>query len=386
MEKYLGRRPEIPVGRLPDRIGIDSLILCVRPSLRNEYSSSVLLICRPGTANLLDELEEKAQEIRSVYKRHGISLSCLIQGDTLPQLLVYEIMRTGIVLAGMQPITRTRDSSDSRTFIGELPRLITDTSPAVSDEWNPFQCFLDQEVAPFIKAGDYPAPLSIPGANPFIIPYLHILHRYDEMMDTAGVEKIRSCISNLYTPFPPTQEAMHVLNKAWNMTDAYRMLDQMSFDNALQLRKWLIPLKENELPIFSWPPPVHMALPAARLCCDEGLWFIRESGQYRHPYPWVVLAWGVMAGLITPETRLNLPDSLQCRDDIKKQLFAVHEGIAKGAHIIVPQDHTQGSIHFEDGRFFFSNTPFAILEKGYKYSLELFEDIKKKALLDDIDL
>jgi hypothetical protein len=386
LHKYLGRRPDIPIGRLPDRIGIDSLIVCVRPSLRNDYFSSVVLICRPRTARFLDEIEEKAQEIRRIFGRHGIGLTYLIQGDTLPQLLVYEIMLTGIVLAGMQPVTRTKDSSDSCTFIGELPRLITDTDRAESDEWNPFQCFLDQEVSGFIKAADYPAPLCIPGANPFILPYLHILHRYDEKMDSAGVEKIRASISNRYTPFPPTHEAMHALNKVWKMTDSYQRLDQMSFDNALQLRKWLIPLGDNELPIFSWPPPGHMALPAARLRFQEGLWSIREAGQYRNPYPWAVLTWGVIAGLINPETKLNPPGSLKFRRDIKKRLFALPEGIATGADIIVPEDHTQGSIHLKGGRFFFSNTPFAILEKGNKFSLELFESIKKKALLDDIDL
>ena len=386
MEKYLGRRPEIPIGRLPDRIGIDSLIVCVRPSLANEYYSSVMLICRPGAAARLDEIEEKAQEIRRIFGLHGIPLTCLIQAGTLPQLLVYEIMRTGIVLAGMQPVTRTEESSGSRTFIGELPHLITDTSRAESDEWNPFQCFLDQEVSGFIRAADYPAPLSIPGAHPFLIPYLHILHRYDEKMDTSVVAKIRASISSLFTPFPPTHEAMHALKNAWDMNDSYQGLDKMSFDKALQLRTWLIPVAENELPIFSWPPPSHVALTTTRLHCDDGIWSLREARQYRHPYPWAVLTWAVIAGLITTETRLNMPGSLHFRRDIKNRLAAVHKAIAQGADIIVPEDHTQGSIHKKCGRFFFSDTPFAILDKGNKYSLELFEDIKKKALLDDIDL
>ncbi|HOO37094.1 MAG TPA: hypothetical protein PLV78_02205 [Deltaproteobacteria bacterium] len=386
LHNYLGKRPDIPVGRLPDRIGIDSLIVCARPSLSNEYFSSVLLICRPRTESSPDEIEEKAQEIARIYRRHGISLTCVIKGGTLDQLLVYEIMRTGIVIAGKQPITRTENSSDSRTFIGEVPRLITDSTRVESHEWNPFQCFLDQKADEFINSGDYPAPLSIPGSNPFIIPYLHILHRYDENMDSESIEKVRSSISNLYTPFPPTHEAMQALNKAWNMTGSYRSLEEMSFDNGLLLRKWLIPMEENELPVFSWPPPEHMALPAARLCQDKGLWSIREAGQYRHSYPWVVLTWGVVAGLINSGTQLSFPSSLLFRRDIKKRLLALHEEIAQGAEIIVPEDHTKGSIQFRCGRFFFSNTPFAILEKGNKYSLELFESIKKKALLDDIDL
>ena len=386
LKKYLGRRPEIPIGRLPDRIGIDSLIVCARPSVTSKYFSSVMLICRPRTATLVNDIQDKAEEIRRFFKRHGISLTYLIQGDALPQLLVYEIMRTGIVLAGMQPTTSNKASSDSCAYIGELPGLITDTAQAEYDEWDPFRCFLDLEVSHSIKASDYPAPLTIPGAHPFIIPYLHILHRYDEKMESEGLEKIRASILNLYSPFPPTHEAMNALKNAWKMTYSYQRLDQMSFDNALQLRKWLIPVKETELPIFSWPPPGHMALPCARLSCDKGLWYIKEAGQYRHLYPWTVLIWGVIAGLINAGTKLSLPPSLQFRSDIKKRLIEVPGAIVQGTDIIVPEDHTQGSVHKRGGRFFYSNTPFAILEKGNKHSLEIFESIKKKALLDDIDL
>jgi len=39
-----------------------------------------------------------------------------------------------------------------------------------------------------------------------------------------------------------------------------------------------------------------------------------------------------------------------------------------------------------NGRFFYSPLPFALLEKGTKHSLEIFEEVKKKAMLDDIDL
>lgn len=386
LKKYLKRRPEVTIGRLPDRIGIESLILLVRPSISNEFHSCLMLVCRTRTGHFADEIRKKAQDIRKVFHDYGITLSFLIQNDTLPQLLIYEIMRTGIVLAGMHPTTRRNASSDSRIYVGELPRLITDATGPQHDDWNPFQCYLDQEVAQFIEASDYPSPQSIPGAHPFIIPYLHILHRYDETMDAEGVAKIRASLSHLFSPFPPTHEAMKELKKAWKIKDSYQRLDQMSFENAMQLRKWLLPLEKTELPVFSWPPQRHMALPAAKLCQDKDLWYIRQAEHFRHPYPWAVLIWGTIAGLISSETKLCLPHSLGFKNNTKQRLVKAFEAIVHGADIIVPQDHTQGSIRKVKGRFFFSDEAFAIMEKGNKYSLEIFEEIKKKALLDDIDL
>ena len=39
------------------------------------------------------------------------------------------------------------------------------------------------------------------------------------------------------------------------------------------------------------------------------------------------------------------------------------------------------SLRINRGRFFFSDSPYAILERGKKISLVLFKEIKKKALL-----
>ncbi len=386
LKKHLGRRPEIIVGRLPDTVMLESLIVLLRPCLSNEFSCSIKLLCRARSERFTQEIREKAGQIREVFRTVGVPVTCLVHGDALPQLLVYDVMRTGIVLAGMHPVIRLGAPGESVNYIGELPHNITDPSRLEYAQWNPFQCFLDQEVTRFIEAADYPAPLSIPGANPFLIPYLHILHRYDEMMATDALEKIRTCLSHLFGPFPPTREAMNALLQAWRRKDSFLGVGEMSFTTALYLRKWLVPLEAGELPIFSWPPPGHVALAEAHLCRSGDLWHLGEMGEYRHPYPWVVLLWGVMTGLINQVTRLVFPSTPRFRRDAKQRLLAAYQGLLQGVDIIVPEDHQQGSVRRTNGRYFFSDKPFAILETGTKHSLELFESIKKKALLDDIDL
>lgn len=386
MRKYLGRRPEITPGRLPDRIVLDSLILLVRPCISNEFHCSLLLVCCPQPGNSTHEIRKKTQDISTFFRTHGISLSAVMNNTGLPQLLIYEIMRTGMVLAGKHPALRQSASSDSRFFIGEFPRRIADPSHVHNEHWNPFQCYIDREVTRFIEAADYPSPLSIPGANPFIIPYLHILHRYDENMDAGSLAKMRVSLAQLFLPFPPTHEAMKTLMKTWRITDTYHDIEQMTFENALQLRKWLIPPEQDELPVFSWPPLPHMALPVVNLCPDKDLWHITQVPQFRHRYPWVVLMWGAIAGIIGCETKLFSSQTIPFKNNMKQRLLSACDAIDRGVDIIVPQDHTQGSIRRKKGRFFFSDDTFAILENGNKHSLELFEEIKKKALLDDIDL
>jgi hypothetical protein len=383
LKKYLARKPEIVVGRLPDKVLIESLILLLRPSPTNKFSCSITLICRPKSDAFVDEIMEKIECIRLVFHNYGISLTGIIQNGILPQLLIYEIMRTGIVLAGMHPVTQETESVEPLNYIGELPPFITDISRVQYSEWNPFQYLLERVVDRFVENSEYPASLSVPGVNPYIIPYLHILHKHDEEMDADIVKKIRASLNYLYTPFPPTKEAMDDLKKAWKMADPLHCSDDLNFVNALQLRKWLVPLEENELPIFSWPPPGHFALPSAQLCLEEDQWYIRQAKQFSHPYPWVVLMWAVIAGLISNETHLSVPGSLNFKRDKKQRLL---KALKNDVDIFVPEDHTQGSIHKKGGRFFFSDQPFAILEKGEKFSLELFESIKKKALLDDSDL
>jgi hypothetical protein len=383
MKKHLARKPEIVIGRLPDKVLIESLILLLRPSPTNKFSCSITLVCRPKADVFIDEVMKKIEFIRLFFHKCGISLTGIIQNGTLPQLLIYEIMRTGIVLAGMHPVTQKIKSVEPLNYIGELPPFITDISKIQHNEWNPFQCLLERSVERFIENSDYPSSLTVQGVNPYIIPYLHILHKHDEEMDADIVEKIRTSLNYLYAPFPPTKEAIGDLKKSWKMTNSHHRLDDLNFVNALQLRKWLVPLEENELPIFSWPSPAHLALPSAQLYSEEGLCYIRQAKQFSHPYPWVVLMWAVIAGLINEQTHLSLPGSLNFKRDKKHMLF---KALGNDVDIIVPEDHMQGSIHKKGGRFFFSDQPFAILEEGQKFSLELFESIKKKALLDDSDL
>jgi hypothetical protein len=57
--------------------------------------------------------------------------------------------------------------------------------------------------------------------------------------------------------------------------------------------------------------------------------------------------------------------------------------VSRGADIIVPSDHTQGSIRVLRHRFFYSERPFALLEEGTKHSLDLDGPVMKKSTLDE---
>ncbi|MBN2298344.1 MAG: hypothetical protein JXM72_07110, partial [Deltaproteobacteria bacterium] len=141
-----------------------------------------------------------------------------------------------------------------------------------------------------------------------------------------------------------------------------------------------------ELPVFTWPPPENMSLGSVQLCLNNDLWQLREAAEFQCRHAWAVLMWGFISGIITRNTRITTPRTLNLRSDAKKRLYAAYKALEQNTHIIVPEDHMQGSIQKMKGRFYFSDKPFAILEQGNKHSLEIFETIKKKALLDDIDL
>jgi hypothetical protein len=100
----------------------------------------------------------------------------------------------------------------------------------------------------------------------------------------------------------------------------------------------------------------------------------------------VVLAWAAISGLIGSSTLLKTPDGLLLKTNAVTTLASLKDAISKGADIITSSDPRQGSIRINRGRFFFSDSPYAILERGRKISLALFKEIKKKALLDDSGL
>lgn len=385
--RYLGRKPDIIIGRLPDRISIESLIVIPRPSLGGRFSTSVAVVCLARDESLGDEIRAKLDEIAEVFSRNGTPLDGIVRSGPLEQLLVYDIMRTGIVLGGKHPVTSRNAASDSCIYIGDLPGTITEMRhPAHVREWNPFSHYLDAQVAGFIGEKDYPSVLSIPSANPFIIPYLHILRHHEERMDKENIEKMRVSLLALFSSFPPTAEAMQGLQKAWKMDPSYAAFRELGFTESLRLRKWMVPQEENEIPVCSWPPPDRFMLDRLSLRCSHDLWSIAEAREFGHAHAWVALTWAALAGLVGPAGRIAAPQELSMKQTAGKVLLACIDAVVHGADMLIPDDHLLGSIHMRGGRFFFSPGPFAILGQGSKHFIELFETVKKKALLDDIDL
>lgn len=386
LEKYLGRRPEIRAGRIPYRVSVESVIVLVRPSLAGRYFSNITIVCIARRDAYPDDIAAKITAIGDIFKRHGIPLSGLVYTDTLPQFLIYEILRTGIVVGGKEPVTSMDAVSESCVYIGDLPGKITEPDTSCRAEWNPFRCFLDGQVAEFIGKNDYPAAVSIPSANPFIVPYLHILHYHEEQGDTEKIEKMRVSLFYLLSCFPPTREVMVNLARRWKAGRSYPPINELGLMESFRLRRWLVPLEENELPVFSWPPLPHFSVQRAVLEMNDYVWSIQGFGEFKHKHAWVVLLWTSMVGLIGTQTRITAPDVLMLRRTCKKLLFDAMEAIRQGADRLVPEDHRHGSIQIKDGRPFFSAAPFAILERGNKHSVELFEIIKKKTLIDDSGL
>lgn len=387
LTRYLGRKPRFAMARLPYRIMVESLIVLVRPSLSNRHGSSLTVVCITRNDVPMEEIRSKLASIADVFRGHGIPLAWLVSGGaSLPELLVYEIMLTGMVMGGKQPAPAKGMDPDLYTYIGELPGKITQAEHLRAEEWNPFRQYLDTQVAEFISRGDYPSALSIPSASPFIIPYLHILHRLEESMNTDEVEKVRMSLLYLFSTFPPTGDAVNDLMNAWKISSSYTPLKDLSFEESLRLRKWLVPLEENELPVFSYPPPPHFQADRLELKRNGSLWGFEGIGKFGHRHPWVVFLWAVIAGLIGKDTRITVPQDLMIKRTWKGLLLEALEALRNGTDVLVPEDPGQGSIHFRNGRIFFLSAPFAILGQGEKHSLGLFDEVKKKTLVDDIDL
>lgn len=384
---HLDRKPAIVADRLPDRVLIESLIALPMPSLAGRHSTSVTIVCLIRNEGHAEEVRTKIASVARVFEKNGTPLSALVSTGPLGQLLVYDIMRTGIVLAGKHPVTDKKAASDACIYIGGLPGAITEMhEPVRSREWNPFLHYLESQTAEFIGKKDYPTALSVPSASPFIIPYLHMLHHHEERTDKERIEKMRTSLLGLFSSFPPTRETMRGLRSAWKMKSAPKDFCGLDFTGALRMRKWIVPLKRNELPVFSWPPPRTFALDRLVLVQESGHWGIAQTREFRHAHAWVVLAWAALAGLVGPATRITAPRELRVKPGARKILLEGIEALLLGKDSLIPEDHFQGAIHLKKGGFFFSPGPFALLEQGEKHCMELFETVKKKALLDDIDL
>ncbi|HPD22455.1 MAG: hypothetical protein ACOX3E_08635 [Desulfomonilia bacterium] len=384
---YLGRKPAIIADRLPDRVLIESLIALPMPSLAGRHSTSLMLVCLLRDEDYGEEVRAKIASVAQVFEKIGTPLTGVVGTGPLGQLLVYDIMRTGIVLAGKHPVTNKNAASDACIYIGGLPGIITEMhEPARRREWNPFSHYLDNQTAEFIRKKDYPSALSAPSANPFIIPYLHMLHHHEEHMDRGQIEKMRMSLLGLFSSFPPTREFMQGLRAAWKMDSVPEDFRGLDFTGALRLRKWIVPLERDELPVFSWPPSMSFELDRLDLVQERRNWGIAQTREFRHAHAWVVLTWAALAGLAGRATRITAPRELHMKPSARNILLEGIDALLLGKDSLIPQDHLQGAIHLKEGRFFFSSGPFAILEKGNKHCIELFETIKKKALLDDINL
>ncbi len=384
---YLDRRPAIVADRLPDRVLIESLIVLPVPSLAGRYSTSIEVVCLLRDENHTEEVRAKIASVARVFEKNGTPLAAHVSTGPLGQLLVYDIMRTGIVLAGKHPVTDKKAASDTCIHIGDLPGIITETHDSVrSCEWNPFLHYLDSQTAEFIGEKDYPSVLSVPSANPFIVPYLHMLHHHEERMDKERIEKMRMSLLGLFSSFPPTRELMRDLRNTWKMDSAPKDFRELDLTGALRLRKWIVPLKRDELPVFSWPPPVTFALDRLVLRQERRNWGFAQTREFRHAHAWVVLTWAALAGLVGRSTRISAPRELRVKPGSRKILLEGIEALLLGKDSLIPDDHFQGAIRLKRGRCFFSPGAFALLEQGDKHCMDLFEAVKKKALLDDIDL
>ena len=200
------------------------------------------------------------------------------------------------------------------------------------------------------------------------------------------MDKVRTSLAALFSPFPPTAEAMEDMKRTWRMSLRLHGLEGLSFAEAMRMRCWLVPPEENELPVFCWPMATRFEAGRAELKIVDGQWGIHGVPELRHAYPWVVCAWATLAGIIGPSTRVIAPKSLGMKKNGEELLMGMREAMGRGVDLLVPHDPAQGSISLRNGRFFFSPRHFAIFDKGKKHSLELFELVKKKTLIDDYDL
>lgn len=383
LRTYSPSRAHVPVERLPDSIVLESVIAVPRPSMVHPSHVGVHLIVLPQERADEEAIRFKLEDIRQVLAAKGLHLIPQIVHRPLGSQLCHDIMRVGIVLAGKHPVVRREEVCEISIDI--RPAAPADDSPVPdTQEWDPFSQTLSDEIRQAIATQSYPALLAIPGANPHLLPYLAILNRYEEKLDADRLEKMRVCISYLFSAFPPTREVIAEQAKAWKLPKL-EPLERLSFKDAMNLRFWLIPADQDELPIFVWPPLPAFQADELHLQLRDGQWGLAGKAIIRHRYPWVVLAWGALTGLIGMPTYIHRHSVRLHRDAITRLLRMVTD-VDQGADMIVPPDHTQGSIRRHGQRFYYSDQPFALLTPGRKHSLDLDEPVIKKAALDDMGI
>lgn len=387
LKKHLKAPPDIAVSRIPDYVLIESLIALPGPSVVGTDFLAVDLMVVPEPGADREIIRAKCAEVEVFSRaRGGILRTHIIEGG-LPPLVLMRTLNLGVVLAGRHPVTRPQDVADMGFFAGEVPEVIRDNSTLDAAEWNPFRHALDEELSRSIAAEGYRPPRQQGRLNPFLAPYLARLIRHEETLDVDTLLYLRLCMAALFSHFGPTREAMADMMRSWGLTfPQVPDISVMDLREALGIRKCYVPLDEHELPVYSWPASRTWRKERVVLDWDGAGWSLGESDLFRHRHAWVTLAWGAIAGLIGPDTDLKSPEGLQLKPDAPVILARMLCEIAQGTHIVVPADARQGSIRIRAGRFFFSETPYAVMESGPKASLNLFHERKKKALLDDSGL
>ncbi|OPZ59659.1 MAG: hypothetical protein BWY87_00893 [Deltaproteobacteria bacterium ADurb.Bin510] len=202
----------------------------------------------------------------------------------------------------------------------------------------------------------------------------------DEAASQTGT---RLALAGLLSGFGPCQEELEGLGKALELGEGETELASLSLKQGLRIRRQLVPLSETELPIVLWPPPKSRSRTSLRLVRTKGLWHLEDLAEFSHPYAWVTLSWAALSGLIDGDTLIRAGEGLNLRPDAVRRLSRLKQAVLEGLELIVPSDHLEGSIECRGGRFFFMAEPFAALRQGRKLVLEIEQDVKRKAILDD---
>jgi len=367
-----------PRQSLPGRVNIQSLIVIPEPAPASLSCCALTAVVLPTSATEIAVITARLAEIAADFAESGVILNSFC-GFEPPQRLVQAIMQRGMVVAGKHPVTTRDFDSDTAFYVGELPGLIDDHAYVVRRDWDPCTAYLEDRIAGLINQKSYPAGFSLNHMNPFLLPYLPL---FEEASDD-NLTKLRQALCGMLRGFGPCRDELERLLNAWEMDDCGPEPAGASLRQSLRVRRRLVTIEDNELPIAIWPPNKSRILASLRLVRTKGLWHLEDLNEFSHRYAWVTLTWAALSGLIGAATQIKAGDGLDLRPDAARRLSNLRASILDGLELIVPTDHTEGSIECRQGRFFFQGEHFAALKQGKKIVLEIEQDIKRKAILDD---
>jgi hypothetical protein len=383
LETYFPEHDPVLVERLADRVMLESIIALPRPNPAHpgRVAVQIIAVLKPEADE--PELVAKLKDSGDLLEDKGLFITPTVLRPPLPPRLGYDIMRLGVVLAGKHPVVRTEEQDDATIFIGTLTSVEHGPMPPERG-WSVFAQALEDEIQALMASSSYSMLFTIPSANPYLLPYLPVLNHHEELFNTEQLEKLRICLHYLFADFPPTRDDMARLAQSWKLPPL-TPLERLSVQDSLRMRLWLIPADDDELPICMWPPPAGWSQDEIHLHKSGDHWGFSGLSLFRHRYPWVILAWGGLTGSIGQHTYIHR-HGLRLRRDARDHLLRMTASIGRGVDIIVPPDHAQGSIRLRGGRFYYSDAPFALLDQGIKFSLDLDEPVIRKAMLDDTGL